>query len=637
MKHKNNYKRILIASLMGAAVLGTTSCRDDFSDINTSPSQVTTPQPTYLFAQAVLDFENAGYTYWFYNAPMMYSWAQMATPTGSYTGTFTTTTATGNQGSQYLSTLKIVNEVKYYQSTLSEEEAAQYSNILACLNIMTAYLGIFDTDMYGDIPFKEAAQALHGGTLTPAYDTVEELYNLWLEQLNEAISTLTTSTNQIELNTQDVVYGGDVAKWAKLANSIKLRIASRLLVRDRARALSIAQEVANASCGYIDELSDAMLFNKATNNTSSLDYAYHWSNGFMESTAASQRVMNFMVENQDPRVRFCYQKNEWNSKIVQAFYDQNRSIPSYIEENVEYTTDASGKKTFVRWKGLGEPWVRYYGIPVEFNAIDNADKYGDYFNYDTKYQIYEVGGTNYKSYCPYSMFQRQMIIGRYYTTVVPTVPGGPVIERTDDRPWYGLYMGSAEVNLSLAEFKLLGASLPQSAEYYYNRGVCASVEEYDRLAELNQIAYYGTTYDYDPNEVSIELKDGEIDTMMSQEDYKLTGSEAVQLEKVYLQQMLNFTLYPNEQFITARRTGMPKFTSDLLARDNYALLPVTNVPRRFDTGIPLETDLMYQIKIDAFSRQGLTPTSAGPNGPTLNAERLWQDVGAPQWGEGPSL
>ena len=357
----------------------------------------------------------------------------------------------------------------------------------------------------------------------------------------------------------------------------------------------------------------------------------------MESTAASQRVMNFMVENQDPRVRFCYQKNEWNSKIVQAFYDQNRSIPSYIEENVEYTTDASGKKTFVRWKGLGEPWVRYYGIPVEFNAIDNADKYGDYFNYDTKYQIYEVGGTNYKSYCPYSMFQRQMIIGRYYTTVVPTVPGGPVIERTDDRPWYGLYMGSAEVNLSLAEFKLLGASLPQSAEYYYNRGVRASVEEYDRLAELNQIAYYGTTYDYDPNEVSIELKDGEIDTMMSQEDYQLTGSEAVQLEKVYLQQMLNFTLYPNEQFITARRTGMPKFTSDLLARDNYALLPVTNVPRRFDTGIPLETDLMYQIKIDAFSRQGLTPTSAGPNGPTLNAERLWQDVGAPQWGEGPSL
>ncbi|OUO54892.1 SusD/RagB family nutrient-binding outer membrane lipoprotein [Parabacteroides sp. An277] len=637
MKSKNNYKKILIASLMGAAVLGTTSCRDDFADINTSPSQVTTPQPTYLFAQAVLDFENSGYTYWFYNAPMMFEWAQMATPTDSYTATFTTTTASGDQGSQYLRTLKYVNEVKYYQSTLSEEEAAQYNQILACLNIMTAYLGIFDSDMYGDLQFTEAAQALHGGTLTPAYDTLESLYDLWLTQLDEAINTLTTATNQIELNTQDVVYGGDMAKWAKLANSVKLRIASRLLIRDRARALQIAQQVATASCGYIDTMDDAMLFNKSTHNTSSDDYAFHWSNGFMDGTAASQRVMNFMVENQDPRVRFCYQKNEWNSRIVQAFYDQDREIPSYIEENVEYTTDANGHKQFVAWKGLGEPWVRYYGIPVEFNARDNAAQYGDYFNYDTQYMIYEVGGTNYKSYRPYSMFQQQMIIGRYYTTTIPTVPGGPVIERTENRPWYGLYMGAAEVNLSLAEFALLGAALPQSAEYYYNRGLEASVREYDRLAGLNQIAYYGTTYDYDPNEVSIELKDGEIEAMMANEDYQLTGSQAEQLEKVYIQQMLNFTLYPNEQFVTARRTGLPKFNSNLIARENFTVVPVTQIPRRFDTGIPLETELTYQIELDALARQGLTPTSAGPNGQILHDERLWQDVGAPEWGAGPQL
>lgn len=635
MKRKNNYKRTLVSSLIGAVALSATSCRDDFATINTSPSQVTTAQPTYLFAQAVLDFENSGYTYWFYNAPMMYSWAQMATPTGGYTSTFTTTTATGGQGSQYLNTLKYVNEIKYYQSTLSEEEAAQYNNILSCLNIMTAFLGVFDTDMYGDIQFTEAAQALHGGTLTPKYDTLEDLYDHWLEQLDEAISTVTTSSDQIKLSTQDVVYNGDMAKWAKLANSIKLKIATRLLIKDQARALQIAQEVANASCGYIDSLSDAMLFNKATNNTSSNDYAYHWSNGFMESTAASQRVMNFMVDNQDPRVRFCYQKNEWNSKIIQAFYDQKRDIPSYIEENVEYTTDSDGKKTFVSWKGLGEPWVRYYGIPVEFDARDNSSLYGDYFNYTTKFQIYEVGGSNYKSYCPYSLFQQQMIIGRYYTTSVPTVPGGPVIERTDDRPWYGLYMGSAEVNLYFAEFSLLGAALPQSTEYYYDRGVRASVEEYDHLAELNQIAYYGTTYDYDPFEASIELKDGELDTMMESEEYQLTGSTSEKLEKVYIQQMLNFTLYPDELFVTARRTGLPKFNSDLLARENFSIVPVTEIPRRFDTGIPLETELTYQIELEAYQRQGLTPTSAGPNGSTLNSERLWQDIGAPQWGEGP--
>ena len=235
------------------------------------------------------------------------------------------------------------------------------------------------------------------------------------------------------------------------------------------------------------------------------------------------------------------------------------------------------------------------------------------------------------------MFQRQMVNGRTYDTSVPTVPGGPVIERTDDRPWYGLYMGSAEVNLYLAEFKLLGASLPGSATDYYNKGVRASVEEYDRLAKLNQIAYYGTTHNYDPNEVSIELKTGELDAMMENTGYQLTGSTAEQLEKVYVQQMLNFTLYPDDQFVTARRSGLPRFNSNLIARENFTIVPVTNIPRRMDTGIPVETDLMYQIKIDAYSHQGLTPTTAGPNGTTLNAERLWQDAGAPQWGAGPQL
>ena len=104
MKKINNSKKILVAALMGVTAL-TSSCRDDFADINSSPSQVTTAEPTYLFAQAVLKFEPSGYLYWFYNAPMMYSWAQMATPTNGFTSTFTTTTATGQQGTQYLETL----------------------------------------------------------------------------------------------------------------------------------------------------------------------------------------------------------------------------------------------------------------------------------------------------------------------------------------------------------------------------------------------------------------------------------------------------------------------------------------------------------------------------------------------------
>lgn len=630
----NNYRNILMGFGLGAALLCTTGCRDDFADINSSPSQVTVAEPSYLFAQAVMDFIPFDYTLWFYDAPMLTAWSQMAVPTGSFVESSVLTTVNG--GVNYVRVLKLAREIEHLRSNMGAEEAAQHAATAACVDVLAAYLAINSSDINGDIQFTEAGNALHGGTLTPAYDRIADLYTLWLSQLNDAITVFTSATDQIFTENQDIVYRGDLTKWAKLANSMKLKIAARLISQDKARALAIASEVASAPCGYIDSMDDAMLFNKSVVNSSSDDYIYHWSNGFMDGTASSQRVVDFLLENKDPRVRFFYRKNDWNSRIIQEFYDQNKAIPSYIEENVEYTTDASGKKTFVRWKGLGEPWVRYEGLPVEFNARNNSSVYGEWFDYTNRYTITDENGQSSKSYRPYSLYQHMMVIGRYYTFTLPTVPGGPVITRTENRPWYGMYMGGGEVNLYLAEFKLLGANLPGTAEEYFRRGVSFSVQEYDKAAGLNQIPYYGTTYDYDPNEVSIELKDGEIDELLASDNLRLTGSVTDQLEKVYLQQMLHFTMYPYDQFVTARRSGLPKFNSQLISRENFSAIPVTNFPRRFQTGVPNEMSQLYQIQRDAYAAQGYSITPAGDtNTGILNSERTWQDIGAPQWGEGP--
>ena len=228
-----------------------------------------------------------------------------------------------------------------------------------------------------------------------------------------------------------------------------------------------------------------------------------------------------------------------------------------------------------------------------------------------------------------------MIIGRNYNFQLPKAPGEPATQVTDPRIWYGLYFGGAEANLYLAEFKLLGANLPKSAEEYLTKGMTLSVQEYDKLANLNKIAYYGKTYDYDPYEVSIELKDGEIETMLSHEAYQLTGDADLDLEKVYLQQIINFTLNPNEQFVTARRTGLPSFNSTLLPRVDYADVAVTNIPRRYDTGNPSKTDLMYEVYHAAYTAQKYSITTAGSNDTApLNAERTWADTNNPQWGAG---
>ena len=629
-----NFKYALAALALGATVVSTTSCRDEFAGINSNPAQISKADPSMLFAKGIIEFEPAGYLLYYYNSPMMLQWSQLASPTGGYTAGFTKTTATGDQGSKYISVLRYVRDLEHYRSQLSEEESAKLAGYAACLDVLTAYLGIFDSDMYGYLPFTEACRAPYGGTLTPAYDTQESLYKLWEQQLNDAISTF-AKDGLTMTGSQDLVYNGALAKWAKLANSLKLRLAARYVNIDKSKALSLAQEVASASCGYIDSMEDVMLFNKGTSNSdNNNDLIYHWSNGFWDGMAASTNMMNFMVNNLDPRVRFCYQKNEYNSKVIQSFWDNGKDIPHYIEANVEFTEEG-GKKKFVAWKGAGEPWVRYYGVPVEMDAKNNAALYGDWFD-SPRFQNTDAAGGNLTAYTPYSQLQQQMVIGRYYNFKLPKAPGEPVTQETDWRIWYGLYFGAAEANLYLAEFKLLGANLPKTAAEYFAKGITASVQEYDKLAELNKIAYYGKTYDYDPFEVSIELKDGEIDAMLAHEDYQLTGDAALDLEKVYLQQLINFTMYPNEQFVTARRSGLPKFNSTLLPRVDYADVPVSTIPRRFDTGHPSKTDLMYEIYLKAYADQGLTLTSAGSNETAvLNSERLWSDKGNPQWGAGP--
>jgi len=622
---KYNYT---IASFLAVITLFTASCKDDFADINTDPSTVVEGNPSFLFAQGILAFEPSGYTYWFYNASEIYQWTQTGVATGGVSSSLADGAA--SQSLSVIDILKYTNELKYVRSQMSEEESAKYAQYAAALDILSVYMGIFDSDFIGNIAYTEAAQAVHGGTLTPKYDSVEELYNLWLNNLNNDIQALTTATGQVFQASQDPIYKGDVSKWARLANSLKLKIAARLINQDRAKALSIAEEVAKASCGILNGEADDFLFNKATSSTSKDDYAYHWKNDVLISVGGSQTIIDFMVKNRDPRVRFIYLKNRWNSKVVQLFFNAKREndVPQYIMDNVEYEVGDNGIYQFKAWKGAGEPWVRYYGLPLAFDAGQQAGTYGDWFNY----QIQCKYDDNY-TYRPYSMFQVEMIQGRNEFTY-PTIPGDAAIEDKQPTPWWGMYMTTSEVNLYLAEFSLLGANLPESAQAYFNRAIPASVREYNRLAANNKIPYYGTTYNnYDPFEKAIDLVDGEIETMMANTDYQLTGHKASDLEKVYIQQLFHFFMQPIDLYTTARRSGVPVVGSDILNRIDYAQVPVSSIPRRMSLSEPSPTDLMYKVLKDSYKEQGY---SVG-TGTILNSERVWQDKNNPQWGAGPNL
>ena len=78
-------------------------------------------------------------------------------------------------------------------------------------------------DVYGDAPFSAAFQGLV--EVTPAYDTQESIYKAIIADLKAGRDLLKAAEKG---PTGDILYGGSVAKWKKLANSVIMQAALQL-------------------------------------------------------------------------------------------------------------------------------------------------------------------------------------------------------------------------------------------------------------------------------------------------------------------------------------------------------------------------------------------------------------------------
>jgi len=124
----------------------------------------------------------------------------------------------------------ILNIVDAVERTNGRPEV---SNLNAICRIMKVYLFARLTDIYGDIPYSEAAKAAYTGVTRPAYDRQEDIYNDFFNELKAAAGQLDASKDPV---TGDLFYGGNADSWRKFANSLRLRLAMRLVKRDPAKA-----------------------------------------------------------------------------------------------------------------------------------------------------------------------------------------------------------------------------------------------------------------------------------------------------------------------------------------------------------------------------------------------------------------
>jgi hypothetical protein len=592
--------------------------KDKFAELNSNPSTLSEPDLRYSMNKAIEQMYGNDYTNWFYsNFQYIYPWAQVTTMQGGNGPDFNTMGPSGGQNI-YGSLIPQTMDVRMRIDDMAEETKGTYQALRALTYPVQIATALTETDNIGSMVYTEAGLAPYTNPplLTPVLDNQQTLFNTWLTELDEAIAVLSSPEGQFAIGTEDRIYGGDYTKWAKYCNLLKLKIAARLINVDRAKALQIAQQVASSPAGYMDNLNEDFIYKRGVK--------YYGTGNGMWIGWGSKNLIDFLITNKDPRVRFIFEKNAFNGEVVQAFIDADKALPDYIAPLVEFDADGN----FAGWKGDGEPWVRYHGVPVSPDATQNPAN-EKYFNQSITNKIEN------KTYIATSLYSEKLTRTTYNYTY-PTKPGGRVLELKDNDPPHTVILGSAaETNLYLAEFKLLGANLPKSAQEYFNWGVELSVLRADALAKTQQMPYYSNDPVYTDADVAeaagTKLRAGEIDALLAQPSYNLSTDG---LEKVYIQQYINFMNTPNDVWTTVRRAGIPKKGSAYLAWENFtASGSEMSIPRRFVVGTPTEDDLNYANKMASAQEQGFS--TGTPDPVKLSTEKLWFDKQDPAYGSGP--
>ena len=162
------------------------------------------------------------------------------------------------------------------------------------------------TDLFGDVPYFQAAQAKNAN-FTPAYDPQQEIYGDMVEQLIKARAVLNSATNtQIYPVEFDPLYAGNLESWKRFANSFLLRLAIRARLADPDKYNPIIQEC--LSFPLVEENTDnAKLANYDVGNsdlynpwyTKIIDYQ-----GGKYTALWSEYFVNTLKDLKDPRLVF---------------------------------------------------------------------------------------------------------------------------------------------------------------------------------------------------------------------------------------------------------------------------------------------------------------------------------------------
>ena len=235
-------KRIYFNSLGTVTTLAltvmvlSTSCTKDFEDINTNKNKVVTIGPSelpFLFskAQSVATINQGNYQV----AQNLFAdqYAQYYACVATYFPSDRNVIRMDWVGAAFNPIYTQV--VPQLQTLFANTDPSSPEYALSNVIWVLAFSKV--TDYWGPIPYFQAGTP---GSSVP-YDAQDLIYDDFFNRLTAAIEVLKANTGAKPFGSADLIYGGDVSKWLKFTNTLRLRLALRISKADPARAQAEAE------------------------------------------------------------------------------------------------------------------------------------------------------------------------------------------------------------------------------------------------------------------------------------------------------------------------------------------------------------------------------------------------------------
>lgn len=304
MSLKKKYTPIL--SLLAGALL-VQSCEKNFKEFNTNPNAVSAPTPGYMFSKAIYD----GVNYNGNTGKLLLGTMQYTTSYNDVEGFGSKYVAARVDLSMAPFALAFPNQVNEITEVIKAvKDDPDKVNLYAVARIWRAYCFSQITDLYGDIPYSQAAQGYNQSIFQPAYDPQEDIYADMLKEVEEAATSLNPA-NTNTFGSSDLVYNGNVTQWKKFAYSLMLRLGMRLTKIDAVAAQSwVTKAIAGgvitayADIAKVSYVGSGQNINKNPMAWNLLNDNYIWADGVSNTEGGKyqQVFIDSLKANNDPRL-----------------------------------------------------------------------------------------------------------------------------------------------------------------------------------------------------------------------------------------------------------------------------------------------------------------------------------------------